>query len=364
MPLPAASPGWQPAEVSQTDQCWPHQGFPRLPPLLVWAGAALSTGPPSPCWHPLIQSLLRSLPPGTALVLGWMTSQSETEESTLYEGHPRAQEDFGEQPVVPVSRQGISMLAPFCCAPRRPLASPLSWSRQECKDTCTLSLSPTPWACSLGPAGPSPAPTLRGMPSLQPAGAPTSPARPAPSPSQPLALHPGLSSAPSAPHPRLFPALPATHSSPRSVPGTPQPLAPYPGLPPGSPQPGLSPPPRVPLPRHISVVVSGSESTALCASRAAALPGPAGSALWCGRKRRGRERKRRGAGERRRHRVERGRERCGFLRGAAGAGPLLRRRPVWIRVFCRGGWGSCRGRLRDPAHGPLCPGKEEGHASC
>lgn len=39
-------------------------------------------------------------------------------------------------------------------------------------------------------------------------------------------------------------------------------------------QPGLSLPSRVPLPRHISVVVSGGESAALCASRAAALPGP------------------------------------------------------------------------------------------
>lgn len=166
---------------------------------------------------------------------------------------------------MPVSRQGFSMLTPFCCAPSRPLASPLSRERQEHKDTCTFFLS------SLAPAGPTPAPILRAVRCLQPAGAPTSPAGPG-SP-QPLAFPPGLFPAPPAPHPRLFSALPAPHSSPRAVPGCPQPLAPYPGLSPQCPQPGLSPPPRVPLPRHISVVVSGGESAALCACRAAALPG-------------------------------------------------------------------------------------------
>lgn len=201
-----------------------------------------------------------------------MTSQSETEESTLNEGHPRAQEDFREQPVMPASRQRISVLTPFCCAPGRPLASPLSQDRQECKDTCAFSLSPTPKAHSLGPAGPIPEPTLRALPSLQPAGAPRVP--PGQAPPQPPRL--SLRAVPGTPSrsPQAVSGPPSPSLLTRAVPGCPQPLAPYPGLSPKPPQPGLSPPSQVPLPRHISVVVPGGESAALCACRAAALPGP------------------------------------------------------------------------------------------
>lgn len=166
---------------------------------------------------------------------------------------------------------------------------------------------------------------------------------PGPGSPQPLAFHPGLSLAPPAPHPRLFPALSAPHSSPRAVPGRSQPLAPYPGLSPKCPQPGLSPPPRAPPASAHLGGGAGRRSAALCACRAAALPGPAGPALWCGRKGPGRERKRRRAGERWRHRLQRGRERRGILRGVAAAGPLLRGRPVWIRVLCCGEGGALAG---------------------
>lgn len=112
MPLPAASPGQPSARVSQQGWCWPHQGFPWLLPPLVWAGAARSIGPPSPCRQPQTQPLLHSLPPSIGLVPGRRASHSETEESALNEGeprHPGILQDFGGQLVVPVPRQGYEL---------------------------------------------------------------------------------------------------------------------------------------------------------------------------------------------------------------------------------------------------------------
>lgn len=246
---------------------------------------------------------------------------------------------------MPASRQRISVLTPFCCAPGRPLASPLSQDRQECKDTCAFSLSPTPKAHSLGPAGPIPEPTLRALPSLQPAGAPRVP--PGQAPPQPLAFHSGLSPAPPAARPRLFPALPAPHSSPELSLGAPS-LSP---LTQGCHQSPLSPGcprrPRSPCPGTSRWWCRAARAPPFVPVAQPLCPAP-GAALWCGRKRRGRERKRRGAGERRwRHRLGRGRERCGILRGVAGAGPLQREG--------RCGSGSFAGEGGVPAGGAAGP---------
>lgn len=160
---------------------------------------------------------------------------------------------------------------------------------------------------------------------------------------------------------------PAPRLSPRAVPGTPSPspqVVPGPlspslltascprAFPASCPLPGavtevplaraVPAAPGPPAPAHLGGG-AGRRSAALCACRAAALPGPAGPALWCGRKGPGRERKRRRAGERWRYPLQRGRERRGILRGVAAAGPLLRGRPVWIRVLCCGEGGALSG---------------------
>lgn len=160
---------------------------------------------------------------------------------------------------------------------------------------------------------------------------------------------------------------PAPRLSPRAVPGTP---SPSPQVVPGPLSPSLLTascprafPASCPLPGAVTEVPSAravpaapgppclgtsrwwcrpAERRPLCLSRSrSARPGRPRSMVRPEGARR--ERKRRRAGERWRHRLQRGRERRGILRGVAAAGPLLRGRPVWIRVLCCGEGGALAG---------------------